>query len=268
MRALATKLIAQQDASITAILTELEDAEHWGPDAQLQLRAEHRVEIGLMARELMSIECEADERLRSETHELRARHANQMHRAYREQAILGAALAAEEDAGAELIDKYKILYAQLEESGGLRAAAAELGERAQTLKAQMEARDGLRAELRKRMTEKARALERIGELSQQLEMAEAKAASWRGTAERREMQLRAAGEREGELVAEIRRRAATEAEFNQRLADLKTRTDIERNELKDTVRHLQEQNSVLRGRLVTFHATIHGMRDRGELPEQ
>ena len=69
-------------------------------------------------------------------------------------------------------------------------------------------------------------------------------------------------------MAEIRRRAATEAEFNQRLADLKTRTDIERNELKDTVRHLQEQNSVLRGRLVTFHATIHGMRDRGELPEQ
>lgn len=268
MRALATKLIAQQDASITAILTELEDAEHWGPDAQLQLRAEHRVEIGLMARELMSIECEADERLRSETHELRARHANQMHRAYREQAILGAALAAEEDAAAELIDRYKILYAQLEESGGLRAAAAELGERAQTLKAQMEARDGLRAELRKRMTEKARALERIGELSQQLEMAEAKAVSWRGTAERREMQLRSAGEREGELVAEIRRRAATEAEFNQRLADLKTRTDIERNELKDTVRHLQEQNSVLRGRLVTFHATIHGMRDRGELPEQ
>ena len=261
---LATKLIAQQDAGVAALVSEIEDAERWGPDAQLQIQAEHRVELGELAAELRRVESAADERLRRETKQLRERQAVAMQREEKEKVILGEALAAEEKATADLMDQQNMLWAQLHEKGGIRAAAEHLKERQNMLKLQMEARDGLRAELAKRMAEKARALEKVGELTQRVEAEEARAESWRDVAERREIELVAMREREAQLVSDIRRRAERESTFNKRLAELRARTTKEQAELKRIADHLEEQNSVLRGRLVTMHATIHGMHERGE----
>jgi hypothetical protein len=264
MRMLATKLIAQQDASIASLLSEIEDAEQSGPAVQIRMRAQHRAELDMLTAELQRVEIAADERLRIETRAIREKHAVQLQREEREKMVLREALAAEEAATAELMVRQNILIAQLQETGGIDAAAQRLQEKAERLRLQMEARDGLRAELAQRMAEKARALERVGELRQRVDATESLADSWRSTAECRETDLVAMRERQGELVSDIRRRAEREATFQSRLNSLQLLAVKEQAELKRAADHLEEQNAVLRGRLVTQHATIHGMHERGE----
>ena len=285
MRVVATRLVAQHDASVATVsrpsryarwaetlawyrhfvrlmtesplnrrlidptlhaqvLAELEAAEAWGPLGLQDAERAHHTAQGILVRELSALETSADERVRCELERCKAQHAREVRRHEQEAAILRGSLADEEATAAETRELNSVLAARLASSNTLRE---ELGQ--------------ARAEC-------AWAKEEMRRLGEQLGATEARAEGAVREAKSSELELQASREREEELQRKNRLLEATEATLNASLAKLKRQSDKERAELTSANSQLTEQNRSLRGRLVTLHATIHGIHERDTTAEE
>lgn len=238
LRVVAARLIAQQDAGVACVLSELEDAEKWGPDALNALTRSHSAVTTILTRELAGVEASAGSNLREALDAQREQHARQLRRAECERQILSSALGAAEAAA-------------IHGKAAAREQSAALGAQSATL-----------VELQRRVEESREAIEQHDELTRRAAEGEAAATEARKEARRHAALVRNAEQREQGLQAEAASLAAREKAMRERLGAVERKAASEQAELKASLARAAEQNDVLRARLVMLHATIHGMHDR------
>ena len=238
LRLVATKLLAQHDASVAIVVNELEDAERMveerGPNGRRDQARAHAVDVTLLTEELKNVERSAEQWVMDTTRQLTASHALAERRAQVESRILRDCLRVEEAAAVARGQLSATLTADLELA--TRAGVTAASERAATVAQEVQKLGGDRAAAEDQAQR-----------------------AWR-EAMQMEVVLHGARKREKDLLARIDGLEETEAKLIGELSTMKKETEGQQRELKATVCQLQQQNAVLRGRLVTLHARMHGMR--------
>ena len=247
MRVVATKLLAQHDASVSTVLAELEDTEAVIADVDYRVAAPFRVAASLLATELDDAEQARVEAVRQLEAELRrVREENKkMHAGQTVRAVF----------------KFATQRATLEETE--RRLARE-----------QHARDIETRMLRKEMHGDMQVLN--AHHARQMRTAKAEAAGLRAkleaeqamTSELRRMiplmavQLRAKTQGLAETEEALH---WTQSHLSEQVSDLQEKRDQERDEYDAELFRLRERNAHLRARTIWLHATIHGIRERGEV---
>ena len=126
---------------------------------------------------------------------------------------------------------------------------------------QLASTGSLRTELDSLRSEVTDAREKTALMESRLAASEARAQHAQASADQHDAELRASLNREAQLREENARLLLSEEALGRRMAAERASASAECGELRATITHLREQNRALRTRLVTLHATIHGMQD-------
>lgn len=239
MRLVATQLTAQHDASVTTVLKELEAAER---EAPIHMGAS----LSLLERELRDAEGYLGDVRDEVVGELNAIHASQMDRERWEKSVLGADLATEEVAAVALSQQVKVLTSRLQRAEA-RNPITECNAIRAILSTELATEENTATEHRQKVMELT-AKSDIADMQMEAEKVKYHA-----------MQDELAQQISDLHVQASRHLEQITIEKNVELVDFQMQKEKEQNDLHKVIAHLKQQNAVLRARLVTLHATIHGV---------